>query len=805
MHHRLFILYILFLTILPSTLSCDRNELTPVSEGITLTVSSPSFSVTKTGEGVDALNENVINSIYYFFYPTADGGEALPAMHGFYSGLSFSDSRTWNVPTSVDIINNQLFPVGTTTCRVVVVANPPSGIIPLLEGEPTLDSLRHTVINADFSSSEPQPNFVMVYDAVDTISSRSATVAMNIEAPVKRLANKITLHVRIKDSHHDDISGDWVPLPSQLTVSVSNCMNKANLCGDFSLLTLTEEDYSTSAELSFTDPVHDGSTHFYSCDVIGCAYTYPCNWTFASEHEPDIVFTLPWENISTHEQQTCYYRAVLSSTSFSSNNWLDITAELVALGSFYRETPTQEYLHEEYMIFPWNDAHASSEHNVNAEIREARYLMVEEKSFTLNNLDDWDIPYASSHECEITNATYITTNYATNPPQEIGPNPFSSLPTPCRIDLAGSIMSFEHTLRNDISGAAGTYDVAPYTFSFRIQHIDDHSYYEDITIVQYPALYITAEANTQSNSSGECYNSQGSNDNWSGSALWGTVYLNNSKIPDPYDNTVGHTTSDYNYTYHNQGYMELVGGNPQGGGLGSNHNGYMYVISTSATINLRIKTTSDSRTQATGSEYMIGDPRTQTVDNIQYNSQDWTAPSPALYDYTSSRKMKYHYPSSSTDDAAAVVSPKFRIASSWGTCNDMTWPNAMRRCAAYQEDGYPAGRWRVPTEAELLYIIKLSGDRVIPTLFGSLSSPSTGISYWCNNGSVTISTDGTVGPVFTRDNTSTTLHPVRCVYDDWYWENIESDNPAYETTGGRLPSTGTSPDYNKFVWGDMPR
>jgi hypothetical protein len=109
--------------------------------------------------------------------------------------------------------------------------------------------------------------------------------------------------------------------------------------------------------------------------------------------------------------------------------------------------------------------------------------------------------------------------------------------------------------------------------------------------------------------------------------------------------------------------------------------------------------------------------------------------------------------------------------------------NAINRAATYQEDGYPAGRWRVPTMAEVKFIIKLSGDGKIPTLF------SNGNAYWCANGTVTPNTGG-IKETIGIDGTNS----VRCVYDDWYWEHSKWP---------RMASRGDHPNkYNQFTWGD---
>ena len=87
----------------------------------------------------------------------------------------------------------------------------------------------------------------------------------------------------------------------------------------------------------------------------------------------------------------------------------------------------------------------------------------------------------------------------------------------------------------------------------------------------------------------------------------------------------------------------------------------------------------------------------------------------------------------------------------------MSYFNARRRCAAYQEDGYPAGRWRVPTTAEFKYIAKLSGEGKIPHLY------SDGKLYWTSTEYCTYSTSGTIA----ESNSTSGEAFVRCVYDEW--------------------------------------
>lgn len=146
-----------------------------------------------------------------------------------------------------------------------------------------------------------------------------------------------------------------------------------------------------------------------------------------------------------------------------------------------------------------------------------------------------------------------------------------------------------------------------------------------------------------------------------------------------------------------------------------------------------------------GDNYQIGDPRSLTVDNL--NMSD-------LHSYR---------PTRNDEDTYRVIAPAFKIASSRGKTTSISFENAKRRCAAYQEDGYGAGRWRIPTRAEIEFIVNLSADRKIPTLFDG--------EYWCADGYYYSSDDTNFHDGDWSDQA------VRCVYDVWYWGNDRAENP----------------------------
>ena len=107
-----------------------------------------------------------------------------------------------------------------------------------------------------------------------------------------------------------------------------------------------------------------------------------------------------------------------------------------------------------------------------------------------------------------------------------------------------------------------------------------------------------------------------------------------------------------------------------------------------------------------------------------------------------------------------LIAPAFYIGSSWAAIssnNSIAWDSAVKKCATYQEAGYPAGRWRLPTEAELMFIFDRQEDGTIPALFNATADYWVASGWYYQNGTLTQETSTTRG------------HTPRCIYDLWYW------------------------------------
>lgn len=727
--------------ILLLTASCSQ-EIDPVEQVQSGTVTLKLMNAVPMTRmaGVDELNENLIESIHYFFYPK-DGAntntEKEPVKWNVLRGLSSQNLHTFRVNVSEDMLKNDLFKYPYNECDVYVIVNLPENIDVSTLSDRKLSTLKAIAVQADFASSLKQESFVMEGLGVATIIDRKKILAAEGTIEVDRLAAKISVGVSVRESittmDNQTTTNDqiWTSVPKDMVIELVNGVKNTVLSGDPDKV--GEFTYFTDANLGRTFSDADGDK-IWTCAPF---YSYPSKWDIGADEEPYLRITLPWQTtIDTGvegndppiiQTEKCIYKVILGGERLNRNTWNDLTIDIGILGNFEnQEEVILPIDNTNYFVADWSDGKA-----VNSEILGGRYLVVDQNTFELYNENTLSIPFTSSHECEIVDmstsrvknqATITYPDYSKDTPNENASYSWNS--STWSLNIIDKTISFSHALRNDLSAGKGNYDSAPYTIKFRIRHTDAKDvYYEDITIVQYPAMLITCHPNRVVNSKGG-------------------VSVNNS------------TSTSHNY-----------GG--AHGLTGNNKNPNMYVIKTTVLPD--------------ESPNLLGDPRSLTVNNLT-NWNPAIQSAPGIENLNVNRQLSNYYPTIETEDAWNIIAPKFRIASSYGVTNQISYANAQKRCASYQEDGYPAGRWRFPTQAEIAFIVQLSADGVIPELF------SPGNDYWCAGGRANPQEGGGVS---ISQTTGSGSGPVRCVYDEWYWENS-----AYP----RMPDNNVT-----FTWGDAAR
>lgn len=346
----------------------------------------------------------------------------------------------------------------------------------------------------------------------------------------------------------------------------------------------------------------------------------------------------------------------------------------------------------------------------------------------------------------------------------------SQYPTASLTTLIGQI---DHYVRTN-NAAYSRYEI-----DITIAHSDkknDPNYQKKIHIVQYPGMYITANYNEGDPDKYYAYIGTGTNMNFTS---------NSHPITDDYL-----TLDNFGYAFVNARYIEAASYTTTGW-FGQTYTRNAFWLMNSLGLVDQISNSSNSGnqnmytieiSQLSTNDYIISDPRSVNINNnLAGNSAlsaaastadagDWCNAARYLNDgvvtaSSTTRKLRYYHPTLETDATKNMIAPKFRIASSFGEMYAQDREGCRRRCATYQERGYPAGRWRVPTRAEVEFIAKLANDGKIPKLFQvGQTNNSRGI-YMTAQGAYQVLMGGSLS----TETKNAGVTYVRCVYDEWYW------------------------------------
>lgn len=792
--------YCLLLLVLLFAVSCRRtpdDEATGPYIELTLKCSEP-YLQTKAGndgtlEGVDRYNENLLGTVDFFFYPGDEPDRTEPSKFHVQlnSGQRFSD--VFRITVTPDDIDQKLFPKnGSREYRkatVFAVVNYP-GVLVADESDlsgTSLEDLEALVAEADFLTPERhrQADFLMSGTAVINLRSRSQIMTATGSVDLQRYASKFTVAVKVAETVELPSGEIWHPLLSGMEIYLVNVVNTVTLDGMdidpqyFSYNSNRCRFVNEDAEHNLT-PVVGMDGDYYNAYPM---YTYPQRWVYGAtegpQREPYLKLVVPWAreeaNGYSSTQKQLYYKIVMPDDErgegfarrFVRNNWYHMYIDVGILGAETDEASITITPGTCFMVY-WQDKDFIVKQ---AEIGNARYLSVDKTDYVLNNVPSAIINYTTSHPVIIKPGTIKVTRpyYGDKTSGEAlgGVIRKNSADNTYYLEFdeahrralnggedwfenTGTSLIYDHKLTNDYK--LTNFDYSPYTVTFTMVHEDrpdDTRYSADIHILQYPGIYIERRENSDDTF---VYLYDGSaNRKIYSSDHWGYVYVDGEQLvrPDERDlsqmrdvwEPLGYTAEEYHWraVWYTGGSRDIF------------------------KINVTVL--------PAHSGLVIGDPRSSTINNLRDDFHERTA----LYG-DSPRRLQYYYPAEKSDRTINMMAPSFRIASKCGGAEfgNMNADQALWRCATFQEDGFPAGRWRLPTKAEIQFIATLSANGAFTFLFSNTV-------YWSANGAIRVN-NGIVTPA---EGESKALP--RCVYDTWYWGDEQQD------------------DRSTFVWGDKPR
>ena len=749
-------------------------------------------STKATEYGSDVWNENVISNFRLYFYNSESSGDDVAAVYvwpesGWASanntgavtsgtnGLT-EDPATGKVSVNFTVSRSLVGKLFTSlkSCRVYAVANVDGvGVIPY--AYPTVNQIKSVAVTAEFGPTltedpyaKAQDSFVMSGEGTLARYDDSRTISGD-DIKLYRSAAKATFYVS-KVDNEDVEDKNWAPDTENMHVAFIGGFNKGYIDGLMPPDERASDSYKYSGKLrKLTAYSEGGISQGWTHEMP--FWSYPCDWSSADgDTAPYFLLSVPWRHSNSEgtgydRYFTCYYAVPFNSIDkkLQSNAWYKVKLSVSILGSGDPDNPT--VITPSYMILPWGNEDVKT----NADLLRYRYLMVDQNEYVMNNVSTLSVPFYSSHSVTIESAVLTYTVLAPSgtttvyTPSSWGRWTTTSLPVyepeqssvaqsavynssnvydaSKYVHIAKSVQSnndtlvFYHPLNNDYNSSL---DVSEYVLTVVVSHSDNPSYKETIVVRQRPALYVVASLNSDCNSN----------------------YINYG--------TSGYYISGRNYTcpnYNNYGYVYVNAASRGDSGYwysvtcsnAGNKDPYMYVVNVSSL--------------PKNTPFIIGDPRTENVDNLSYSF------SSAAWMYGSNHRLSYYYPTDQTASSNHMIAPSFRIASSYGVVSPISYSEAKYRCASYQEDGYPAGRWRVPTRAEIWYMAFLAENKRIPRLL------SEDTYYWGGDGYGYYPSTDYLNP--TRTNSTSENIYVRCVYDEWYWND--------------------KCDKSTFTWGDRQR
>lgn len=765
------------------------------SPNLTLSVSCVEPS-TKAYEnypaGENNYNENKISHVDWFIFRDTTSGTAWKS--GRVSNINQADGTTGVAVTSMDM-REFIGTASSATGYVLTVANYPGTEGHSIFAGKTFAQIRQmSFVTAELDAMvsnqfSPLNNFVMTSGAEKfTLTQTSPTASVN--AKLSRQIAKISLNIKVvpyinemkaRISGLDTTRLEYVQTWYPDVAGIRAYMTYADKRGTLSPVTnstdaatipsYNDTDFFTYYNRCFTPSItyHDNNPKDTAYVSGTPFYSYPMKWDTSDPHAPFIKIILAWKSVQEPIQtvstqfinhttgnpipgtedvvqsysfpdasvanQKFYYKiAIPSEKNFlRSNVWTKINLDVAILGGMEDENSVE--VAGRYYVVNWSDPGVAG----GGDLTSGKYLSLAtaRDTFYMFGVDTLQIPVKSSHPITATivrREACVNGVWTTTPQKPSGTNINISNRGKTLIDEDGRSSFF---LVNKLNTTIGnSLDCYPFRFTVELKHTTGSgglTTTETVWIYQYPPIYVESKAGGNAFVDGYYGNVDGryryrtsypNGTMWTGNSP--TSEGDNNNVLTPYGRITSCATQQKNLT----------------------------VISISAFTQGSNSYTLGNKTE----EYLIADPR----QNSGFTNNSLTA----YYNSSSNANTNWGENASKikigNTNTTNFIAPKLIFASRWSRLNsgvgDMDIQTARKRCATYQEAGYPAGRWRLPTEAEINFAINLQRYGFINELFitRTYSASGSGLQYQNNNITYTA-------------NVGSNGAAVRCVYDAWYW------------------------------------
>ncbi len=806
-----------FISILASLLfvSCtDTMEFKQDKKDVLSFVAKSTDLQTKTA-GDNAYKENTINSVEWFFFKDAEGKELLHKFHTDGVNLRIE------TPADGDYADLRYKSYLYAVANITLPAEPEGGwtLEKLLE-IPVSTQFTKTEEDDEGDDAEvldkANLNFIMdTYDETRTDSEYLLPLVpteidqeAEIDVYLSRLAVKFTTKIKIqKNVTTTDSFGNtehWTPILSKkdFDVYMVDALKAGYLSGepvrraDATDEHITESYFTYGRNLADVEEVtEEEDDTYFVWQNVDPFYTYPQTWNGEDNREPFIKIIFPWMS-DVKGSSEFHYKIVLPAPEFieteeedgsttaqikftlNRNCWYQVTATIKVLGGTENDYVLVDDVY--YSVADWADPSWTSGSGLSSPI----YFLVPQTTFHIYSTDQFDIPFYCDNQTDVT--AYFT---------EIVYNDYSGATTAVR--RATYTNRPTNVTPSGGSGTSAWQDTHPYSLSVnntdkyvRFTHsmadvyvlreihltvYKNASKTADVIIYQHPAIELKKQGagdvfvnghfarlstnpgfGTTKNIDGVNY--YHSRNGWDTNRIGGYNYTSRNTRPS-WDDPVVHGLGRYDYgtitdgsnvdtTISRDWYttdITVTAFSETNNFYTANNTKIYYKIA-----DPRVKASVHYGTGWSLRPYLTGETRYNNTDAYDDVTANWTNPSDILI-------------SSQAEVDRPKIAPRFLVSSALNANTGLTWEQVVKRAATYQEAGYPAGRWRLPTEAEMAFIVARQKDGTIPNLY------ATNTTYWAGSGRILDMVNSTANNLIFSNPAANSTRSVRFVYDLWYW------------------------------------
>ncbi len=777
-------------------ISCTRESITESPSGkskLTIQLISSELQTRAEKPGVnDPWKENTISWFDYFFFSDEEGTQLL------YHDRVMGDTETF------DTDEGDPFEDLRDGAYVYVLANYPTDIP---TGVDTISEILELPLSTNFQAGYDGRSLSFVMDnyangSLTRVKASKPNDETEVDITLSRIASKLTMTINVLKQITETSGEVWTPvLDSEHFFAYFVNADKTNTVAATPQSRADEESdgyftYDTDhGYKALSDTTVNGKSYYRF--LTDPAYTYPQTWNGGANGEPYFKIQMGWD--STIKGMGPYYYKIAIPIAdedgvftLNRNTWYHLTVYVTVLGGAESDYVLVDNI---YCVADFADWTTPSE-EFSSQGSSARYFDVPTLSYDLYSLDELKINFICDADhtavAEILSVNYYDYSTSSATGTEVirqGTNSSSAGYTAAlgdgTLNDASNEFSYTEPIEERIyklevvddgenKYVKFTHDISNIyvqrVIKVRIFKSDEPNVYRDVTIIQHPAIELKKTnagdvfvnghfARVQNATFGTSWTYDGVTYYHSNN---GALAYNSNNYSVNYgwgDNRVARASISGESSGTN-GYGSVFGKGTLSGNISSNF------YTTDVTVTAFSSTNNTYEVDGSSKEYKIGDPRvkastvypTFSLNNYLYGNnqtRSWSNAGDILI-------------CSQSDNIKTVIAPHILISSSlnaMGTNQNnnsphaLTFDNAVKRAATYQEAGYPAGRWRLPTEAEVAFIISRQNDGTIPILFAK------GSDYWCASGLITAGTNS----VSTKTYSSTATYSARFVYDLWYW------------------------------------